>query len=84
MTGKREHSFKGKCAVCGGALGKGRADIPFATGQGLLLVKGVPAEICGDCGEPYLKGPVVDRVGEIVREFDRLDTEVSVVRYRAA
>jgi hypothetical protein len=52
--------------------------------NGMLLVKGVPAEICGDCGEPYLAGPTVDRVREILRSFEKLATEVSVVSYRAA
>jgi hypothetical protein len=52
--------------------------------SGMLLVKGVPAEICGDCGEPYLVGGTVDRVREILRSFEKLATEVSVVSYRAA
>jgi YgiT-type zinc finger domain-containing protein len=70
--------------MCGGALGRGKADIPFSLRGGVLLVKGVPAEICGDCGEPFIEGPVIDRVGKIIGQFERLDAEVSVVRYRAA
>jgi hypothetical protein len=58
--------------------------MPFPMESGMLLVKGVPAEICGDCGEPYLVGHTVDRIKEILKSFEKLATEVSIVSYRAA
>jgi hypothetical protein len=50
----------------------------------LLLVKGIPADVCGDCGEAYLHGDVLDLVVALARTLRSQDAEVSVVRYRAA
>jgi YgiT-type zinc finger domain-containing protein len=72
------------CAVCGGSLADGIATLPFVRDERVVVVRGVPAEICGDCGEAYLAGEVVDGVQKIVDDLDALDAEVSVARYRAA
>jgi len=49
-----------------------------------VLVREVPALVCGDCGEAYLEGPMVDRLLSIVRELQQMQAEVSIVRYKAA
>jgi len=48
------------------------------------MIRAVPAEICGDCGEAYMTSDVVDAVQEQIAELSALDTEVSVARFRAA
>ena len=70
--------------MCGGSLGTGSADMPFRVGKGFLLVKGVPAQVCGDCGEPYVAGTAIDRIDEIVAEVRKIGTEISVVSFHAA
>jgi len=80
--GKRSRS-NGTCAMCGGAMKRGAADIPFSTREGVLLIRQVPTLVCGDCGEPYMDGEVVDQVAHLVKEFESLHTEISVVRYKA-
>jgi YgiT-type zinc finger domain-containing protein len=72
------------CALCGGRLAPGLATIPFIRGERVITLKGLPAEVCGDCDEAYLAGDVVDRVQAIVEELEGLDAEVLVARYRAA
>jgi YgiT-type zinc finger domain-containing protein len=84
MTGVVAGERPGLCALCGGSLAESKADVPFRTGSGVLLLKGIPAWVCGDCGEPYLHGPILDRVVQIVRDLDALGSEVSVVSFRAA
>jgi YgiT-type zinc finger domain-containing protein len=74
----------GICALCGGRLDAGTTSLPFATEARTLVVKGVPALVCGDCEEAYLDGPILDEVLALVRQQDTLHAEVSVVRFRAA
>lgn len=83
MTG--EHGDEAPaCAVCGGSLGAGEATIPFVRGDHVITVRGIPAQICGDCGEAYMTGAVVDDVEKLVGALEALDAEVSVAHYRAA
>ena len=51
MTGELEHSI---CPTCGGHLHAGVATIPFLLSEEkVIIIKGVPSEICGDCHEPF-------------------------------
>lgn len=84
MTGASADDPTGVCALCGGSLVNDLADMTFPTTAGVLLLRGIPARVCGDCGEPYLQGPVLDRAVQIVRELDALGSEISVVSFRAA
>ena len=84
MTGAQDAGVSGRCAFCGGGLARGTANVPFSRGERVFVVKGVPAEVCGDCGEPYLDGPTLDRVLAIFKQLEAADAEVSVARYRAA
>lgn len=79
MTG-RPASDK-RCPLCGGILREGKAAIPFITDGNVIVIKEVPAEICTDCGEPFMSGSVVDAVTDLLRELRSLNTEVSVVSY---
>ena len=60
------------------------ANLPFLQGDRVFLVKGIPADLCGDCGEAYLDGPTLDRTLAMVRGLEAADVELSVARYRAA
>ena len=74
----------GTCARCGGSLDQGMTTIPFVRGDRVITIRDVPAEVCGDCGEGYLSGPVTDAVQELVAKLEALNAEVSVARYCAA
>jgi YgiT-type zinc finger domain-containing protein len=41
---------------------EGHATIPFLTGERVVIIKSVPAEICSECCEAYMKSSVVARV----------------------
>lgn len=81
MTG--EHANNKRCPVCGGRLEQGEATIPYVLKDGtVVVVKQVPAEICGDCREPFTTSAVTARLTELVRQLRDLHSEVSVVPYR--
>ncbi len=54
---------------------------PFLKQNAVVVIKGVPAEVCADCHEPFLAGQAVDRVTEILRQLRTVSSEVSVVAY---
>jgi YgiT-type zinc finger domain-containing protein len=60
-----------------------KATIPFVLKNSVAVVKDVPAEVCRSCHEPYLAGQVVDRIGDLLKRLDSLQTEVSVISYPA-
>jgi YgiT-type zinc finger domain-containing protein len=73
-----------KCVICrGGKPRPGFATVALTRDESVFVLKGVPADICHDCGEYYLSdemtGIVLDRAEQaIVR-----GSEVSIQRYAA-
>ena len=84
MIGKQENDKVKRCPLCGGYLHDGDTAIPFLSGNKIVVVKDVPAEICDDCGEPYMKSHVVERIEELFDRLDDIKSEMSVVYYHAA
>lgn len=72
------------CAMCRGSLGPGKTTHSFVRGTRVLVIRDIPAEICGDCGEAYLSDETVDRLQEQIARLEAMDAEVSVTRYQAA
>jgi hypothetical protein len=48
----------------------------------VVVVKNVPAEICGDCREAFTTGQMTDQLIALVQQLKELRREVSVVSYR--
>ena len=77
MTGKLENN---QCPSCGGQLHTGQATVPFLLSEErVIVIKGVPAEICSDCHEPFMSGKVTDHVMALLSQLKMLGSEVSVV-----
>lgn len=79
MTGERENDRR--CPLCGGRLETGRATIPFLFAESAVVVKGVPAEICQSCHEPFVAGAETDTIVAMLNQLRPLRPEVSVVSY---
>jgi YgiT-type zinc finger domain-containing protein len=59
-------------------------DLPFKlSAHKILVVKQVPAHICGSCGETLLKDDVLVKIDEIIGRIQDFDSELEVVRYAA-
>jgi len=70
------------CPTCGGTLEAGEATIPYVLeGGSVVVVRNVPAEICGDCREAYTSGAVTDQIVFMLQRLKGLHSEVSVLAY---
>lgn len=51
-----------RCIRCkNGTTAPGRATLTLDRDGSVVVIRGVPAEICGACGEEYMSGEVADR-----------------------
>lgn len=79
MIGKPENSVS---PLCSGRLHPDTATIPFILGNNaVVVIKGVPAEVCDTCHEPFVAGRITDQVLALLRQLKSLHSEVSVVSY---
>lgn len=73
-----------KCVVCKqGETTEGVATITLVRGDTTLVMKGVPAQICSNCGEEYVSEDVTSRVLEAATTAAQTGVEVDVRRYVA-
>lgn len=84
MTGRQEENKVKRCPLCGGEMSDGITTIPFLISEKVVVIKDVPAEICSDCGEAYMKSSVVGKVESVLDKLEELHSEMSVVHYKAA
>jgi YgiT-type zinc finger domain-containing protein len=73
-----------KCNICKtGETGPGFATVTLQRGGATLIVKGVPAEVCVNCGEYYLSEPVAAEVLARAELAVEHGAEVEILRYAA-
>ena len=72
---------KRKCPICGGSLEEGTttytADLEF----GLVVVRKVPAKVCSQCGEYWIKPDIASDLEETITEARTKGTEFEVLTY---
>ncbi len=84
MAGKEEKNKIKRCPLCGGKLHDGITTLSFLMGERVAIIKNVPAEICSDCDEAYMKSQVAGNVELLLDRIEELHSEVSIVYYEAA
>jgi len=50
----------------------------------IVVVKGIPADVCCQCEEAYATAQVLDRVHQIVNSVRKTQTDLSLLSYKAA
>lgn len=84
MTGKEENSKVKQCPLCSGGMDDGITTVPFLIAEKIVVIRNVPAEICADCGEAYMKSQVVGEIERLLDRLEELHSEVSIIYYKAA
>lgn len=59
-----------RCYRCGGAVVMRKVRFSLETDRGLVLIDGVPAEVCVQCGEQTFSIDVVQRLEEMRDEIE--------------
>lgn len=73
-----------KCHYCKvGDMAPGFVTSADTLGSLMMVVKGVPADVCGDCGEGWYSWDVVKRLGEMTDAAREAGVEVVIRRYDA-
>jgi len=70
-----------KCLICKNThMKEGTTILPIERGNAILLITDIPAQVCTNCGEPYLDEATAHDVQELANET--LAGEVSYAEAR--
>jgi YgiT-type zinc finger domain-containing protein len=86
-VGSRLQKEKGvmKCVVCKkGETKSGKATVTLEKDGATLVFKGVPARVCGSCGEEYVDQEITARLLQFAEEAARSGIQVEIRQYTAA
>ena len=72
------------CVICKtGETRPGTVTVTLQRGETTVVIKDVPADICGDCGEYYLNETVTRKIYGQAEDAVKRHTEVEILRYAA-
>lgn len=69
------------CVLCKANLTKGKVNHIVDLGEGIIIIKNVPANICEQCGEYYLDTNTSLKLESIVEDIKKNKAEVFIVNY---
>lgn len=73
-----------KCVICKhGEIRPGRTTVTLEHGGATLVIKGVPARICDNCGEAYVDEEITRQLLGIAEEALRAGVQVDVREFAA-
>jgi len=72
------------CTICRhGSTRAGKSNVTLHRGETTVVIKGVPSDVCENCGEYYLAEDITRRVLELAEESVRHGAEIEVLRFAA-
>ena len=83
-SGSRKEEEVVKCVICRhGSTEPGRVTVTVQRAGTVVIIKGVPAQVCSNCGEYYLSSKVSERVLSRAEVAAAAGAEVEIIRYAA-
>lgn len=70
------------CFKCKGKLEEKKVNYVVDLENTIIIIKGVPAKVCMDCGEQYFNDETSENIENIVNQLKNLSAEVTVVNYK--
>ena len=70
------------CFMCKGDLIEKKVNYVVDLEDTIIIIKGVPAKVCIQCGEQYFNDETAENIGKIVNKLKQLATEVTIVNYQ--
>ena len=72
------------CVICkAGQLSPGHALVTLHRGEATVIIKGIPALVCDNCGEYYLDEVTTAKALHLADEAIKRGAEVEIVRWAA-
>jgi YgiT-type zinc finger domain-containing protein len=73
------------CAICkNGKTQSGTATVTLERDGATIVIKGVPARVCNNCGEEYVDQEIASRLLKTAEEAARSGVQVDVRHFAAA
>ncbi|GAB3495060.1 hypothetical protein GCM10027341_11900 [Spirosoma knui] len=69
------------CPICGGHKEAGYTTFSADLGEGLVVVRHVPATICNQCGEEWIDNTIAQQFEKIVEEARQKKHQVEVLSF---
>ncbi len=69
------------CIYCKGSLEHKLVNHIVDLGDSIIIIKGVPADVCRQCGEPSFSDKVARQLEKIVNRLKNMHLEIAVSHY---
>ena len=69
------------CPVCKGEVRRATTNFPVELDGGFLIIKNVPADVCGQCGEAFIPDEIAESLEKTVEAARRSKAEIEIVSY---
>ena len=70
------------CFVCKGEVIEKKVNYMVDLENTIIIIKGVPAKVCTECGEQYFDDKTSENIENIVNKLKDLSTEVTIINYK--
>ena len=70
-----------QCPLCGGDKKPGSTTYSVDLGDGVVVVRSVPAQICSQCGEEWIDSQTAQALEEIVKTAKKGHRQVEVLAF---
>jgi YgiT-type zinc finger domain-containing protein len=72
-----------KCPLCGGTKKAGKTTFTVDLGFGVVVVRGVPATVCSQCGADWIDDTIAAKLEEIVNDARKKKHTVEITTLSA-
>ena len=69
------------CFMCKGEVIEKKVSYMVDLETTIIIIKGVPAKVCTQCGEQYFGDETSENIETIVNKLKDLSTEVTIINY---
>jgi len=74
-----------KCALCRGKMEKSTVALPYEMNRDyMIVVRGVPAWVCRQCGDSFVEIEIVRELERIVKNAQKDGVTFGFIEYRQA
>jgi len=74
-----------KCVICKhGETTPGASTVTLVRSAATLVIKHVPADICSNCGEEYVKEGIAEKLLAVADAMEKTGVQISIQEFVAA